>query len=151
MALRQMGHSLILSPQSWQVPWPHMKIIFFRRSRHTGHIVWVEGKHVKWAIPAQNCKCIRIYIRGVNLWFTIQFRNNFSKCGTFDFNRSVLQKYWNKRYYRNNYIVFTESIKLEWILIKATKVKSKWLPSFVWLTLRTYAAGGILDCCYFKT
>lgn len=39
MALRQMGHSLIRSPHSWQVPWPHMKIMFFSRSRHTGHIV----------------------------------------------------------------------------------------------------------------
>lgn len=44
MALRQMGHSLIRSPHSWHVPWPHMKIMFFSRSRHTGHMVcrWTE-------------------------------------------------------------------------------------------------------------
>lgn len=34
-----MGHSLILSPHSWHVPWPHRKIMFFRRSKHTGHMV----------------------------------------------------------------------------------------------------------------
>lgn len=39
IALRQMGHSLMRSPQSWQVPWPQRKIMFFSRSRHTGHIV----------------------------------------------------------------------------------------------------------------
>lgn len=42
MALRQMGHSLIRSPHSWQVPWPHMKIMFFSRSRQTGHMVCRE-------------------------------------------------------------------------------------------------------------
>lgn len=37
-----MGHSLIRSPHSWQVPWPHMKIMFFSRSRHTGHMVCTQ-------------------------------------------------------------------------------------------------------------
>ena len=36
---RQMGHSDILSPHIWQVPCPQRKIIFFNRSRHTGHMV----------------------------------------------------------------------------------------------------------------
>ena len=34
------GHSDIRSPHIWQVPWPHRNIIFFSRSKHTGHIVW---------------------------------------------------------------------------------------------------------------
>ena len=34
-----MGHSDILSPHIWQVPWPHRKIMFLSLSRHTGHIV----------------------------------------------------------------------------------------------------------------
>ena len=38
--LRQMGHSWTRSPHNWHVPCPQRKIIFFRRSMQTGHIVW---------------------------------------------------------------------------------------------------------------
>ena len=38
-ALRQIGHSAILSPHIWQVPCPHRNIMFFRRSIHTGQLV----------------------------------------------------------------------------------------------------------------
>jgi len=37
--LRQMGHSDMRSPHIWHVPWPQRKIMFLRRSRHTGHMV----------------------------------------------------------------------------------------------------------------
>jgi hypothetical protein len=37
--LRQMGHSDMRSPHIWHVPCPQRKIMFLRRSRHTGHMV----------------------------------------------------------------------------------------------------------------
>jgi len=35
---RQMGHSVIRSPHNWQAPCPQRKIMFFIRSKHTGHM-----------------------------------------------------------------------------------------------------------------
>lgn len=37
--LRQIGHSDMRSPHIWHVPCPQRKIMFFRRSKQTGHIV----------------------------------------------------------------------------------------------------------------
>jgi hypothetical protein len=37
--LRQMGHSDMRSPHIWHVPCPQRKIMFLRRSKHTGHMV----------------------------------------------------------------------------------------------------------------
>lgn len=39
----QMGHSDILSAQSWQVPCPQRKTQFFRRSMQTWHSDWRRG------------------------------------------------------------------------------------------------------------
>lgn len=38
-----MGHSVIWSPHIWHSPWPHKKIIFLRRSKQTGHIVYKKN------------------------------------------------------------------------------------------------------------
>lgn len=53
IAFRQIGHSLIRSPQSWHVPCPHRKIIFFSRSKHTGHIV-CKKQTSNWRIVWRN-------------------------------------------------------------------------------------------------
>lgn len=49
MPFRQMGHSCMRSPHIWQVPWPHRKIMFLRRSMQTGQQVWGERQltHVR--------------------------------------------------------------------------------------------------------
>jgi len=46
IGLRQIGHSCMRSPHIWQVPCPHRKIMFFRRSIQTGQHVYSISKQV---------------------------------------------------------------------------------------------------------